>query len=88
MKKCPYCKTDIEENSNFCLYCMTSLNKKEVIADKMQKRSRLLVGMIIILFADLWEILWEMMAIKSRVRQKKCGYVMKVRQKNVIENSC
>lgn len=51
MKKCPYCKTDIEENSNFCLYCMTSLNKKEVIADKMQKRSRLLVGMIIILFA-------------------------------------
>lgn len=31
MKKCPFCKADIEDNANFCLYCMTSLNKKTVI---------------------------------------------------------
>ena len=31
MKKCPFCKADIEDNARFCLYCMKPLNEKEVI---------------------------------------------------------
>ena len=31
MKKCPYCKADIEENARFCLYCMTSLDEKQTV---------------------------------------------------------
>ena len=46
MKKCPYCKADIEDNANFCLYCMTSLDKKEVIADGIHRRFWLLAGII------------------------------------------
>lgn len=32
MKKCPFCKADIEDNARFCLYCMRPLNEKEVIS--------------------------------------------------------
>lgn len=39
MKKCPFCKADIEENARFCLYCMKPLNEKEVILPTKKKRS-------------------------------------------------
>lgn len=29
MKKCPFCKADIDDNARFCLYCMTPLVEKE-----------------------------------------------------------
>jgi len=29
MKKCPFCNSDIEDNSRFCLFCMTSLDDKK-----------------------------------------------------------
>lgn len=35
MKKCPFCNAELDENSNFCLYCMKSLEKKEVIGAKV-----------------------------------------------------
>jgi len=38
MKKCPFCKADIEENARFCLYCMKPLNEKEVILPTKKKR--------------------------------------------------
>ena len=31
MKKCPFCKAEIEENARFCLYCMTPLEEKQTI---------------------------------------------------------
>lgn len=34
MKKCPKCKAEIEENSRFCLYCMTSFEEKQIIETK------------------------------------------------------
>ena len=38
MKKCPFCGADIEENAQFCLYCMTSLTEKEQILVHKQKK--------------------------------------------------
>lgn len=30
MKNCPYCSAEIQENAQFCLYCMNSLSQKEI----------------------------------------------------------
>ena len=38
MKKCPFCKADIEDNARFCLYCMKPLNEKEVIPLPKRKK--------------------------------------------------
>ncbi len=40
MKLCPFCNAQIEEEARFCLYCMTSLDKKEAIADPPLRRRR------------------------------------------------
>ena len=42
MKECPKCKSEIQENAHFCLYCMTSFEEKQV-AEPMQKRRRWLI---------------------------------------------
>ena len=51
MKKCPFCKADIEDNARFCLYCMKPLNEKEVIPPQRKKPWRLLavVGLLLVL---------------------------------------
>lgn len=38
MKKCPFCKADIEDNARFCLYCMKPLNEKEIIPPPQGKK--------------------------------------------------
>ncbi len=44
MKKCPFCGADIEENAQFCLYCMTSLVEKEqILVHKKKKPQGLLI---------------------------------------------
>lgn len=40
MKKCPFCKADIEDNARFCLYCMKPLNEKEVIPPPKRENLR------------------------------------------------
>ena len=40
MKKCPFCKADIEDNARFCLYCMKPLNEKEIIPPPQKKPQR------------------------------------------------
>ena len=54
MRKCPFCKADIEENARFCLYCMKPLNEKEVILPTKKKRSwwpLALAGVLLVLLA-------------------------------------
>ena len=43
MKKCPFCGADIEENSQFCLYCLNSLTEKEQILIHKKKKPQGLV---------------------------------------------
>ena len=38
MKKCPFCGADIEDSARFCLYCMQSLVKKELILSHKKKK--------------------------------------------------
>ncbi len=51
MKKCPFCKADIEDSARFCLYCMKPLNEKEVIPPQQKKKSWWLpvVGAVLLL---------------------------------------
>lgn len=52
MKKCPFCKADIEDNARFCLYCMKPLNEKEVIPPPRRKKPWWLlavVGLLLVL---------------------------------------
>lgn len=49
MKKCPFCKAEIEENARFCLYCMTSLEEKQEIAIPKEKNKRWLVVLVAVL---------------------------------------
>ena len=38
MKKCPFCNAEIEENARFCLYCMNSLEEKELIETPKERK--------------------------------------------------
>lgn len=38
MKKCPFCGANIEDSSQFCLYCMQSLTEKEQILPLQKKQ--------------------------------------------------
>ena len=46
MKKCPFCKAEIEDNARFCLYCMKSLTEKEDIPPAKGKLPRWLLIVI------------------------------------------
>ena len=43
MKKCPFCKAELQENARFCLYCMAQLDEKMQITIKQKSNKRLLV---------------------------------------------
>lgn len=56
MKKCPFCKAEIEENARFCLYCMKPLVEKQVIKPP-NKRSKLWISLVILLVLCLSVVL-------------------------------
>lgn len=47
--KCPFCGAEIAENSRFCLYCMKSLDEKEIISVYKKKKWWLIVLTAILL---------------------------------------
>ena len=40
MKQCPFCKAELEDEARFCLYCMTSLEEKQIIDPPKAVRRR------------------------------------------------
>ncbi len=51
MKKCPFCKAELEDNARFCLYCMAQLDEKSIIAlkNRNKKLRFVLIGAILCL---------------------------------------
>lgn len=64
MKKCPYCKAEIEENARFCLYCMKPLVEKETITPP-KKRRRIWVFVAVVLVMCIGVLLLARCAPKS-----------------------
>ena len=56
MKKCPYCNAALSDESNFCLYCMSSLDQKQKAAVIYKEKRKvlpiiLILSTILIIFA-------------------------------------
>jgi len=50
MNKCPFCNAEIQENASFCLYCMSSLDEKNIIQNKKNKRWLIILAAFLSLF--------------------------------------
>lgn len=56
MKLCPKCNAELDDNTRFCLHCMTSLDKKEQIpppARKLRWWPLVLLGLLVLCIAVL-----------------------------------
>ena len=54
MKKCPFCHADIEDNARFCVFCMSSLQKKEKIENQQKDNKRwlyIIAAFLLLVFA-------------------------------------
>ena len=50
MKKCPYCNADLQDEASFCLYCMRSLTKKEIIESpksRLPKKIKIIICIVL-----------------------------------------
>lgn len=72
MKKCPFCKAEIEDNAKFCLYCMSSLEKKEKIniSNEKNKRWPILAAAVLVFVITLFIIL---LSLRSCFPEKDIG---------------
>ena len=56
MKKCPFCKADIDENARFCIFCMNSLEERNITEVKKNNKKRqiiILSALLVLVFALL-----------------------------------
>lgn len=76
MKKCPFCKADIEDNARFCLYCMTSLENKNKIENKSDKNKGWLYIFAAILLLALVFVITIFALSKNEVNNTSSEAVM------------
>lgn len=67
MKKCPKCKAEIQEESRFCLYCMTSFEEKQTIETPKENNKRWLIIIAAVLAVVLVVISIVLFASKGNV---------------------
>ena len=77
MKTCPNCKADIEDNANFCLYCMTSLNEKAFIATPKRRKLWILLAGILILTAAVGQRFGSGPMEQSLSPKPKCSSLLR-----------
>ncbi|MBQ6818243.1 MAG: hypothetical protein IJP35_01375 [Clostridia bacterium] len=60
MKQCPFCKAELSDEANFCLYCMTSLDQKETVTPLPKHRKRwVLVVLSLLLVLTLLLVIFQ-----------------------------
>lgn len=60
MKKCPFCKAEIEDNAVFCFYCMKSLEGKESVPVGIKEKSKhpILLFFLVLLIIGAGILFW------------------------------
>ncbi len=82
MRKCPFCKAEIEDNARFCLYCMKPLNEKEVIQPAHRKMQWWLLAACIVVLA-----LVLLIPKNQDIPQKEAAGVPETEQANTEEET-
>ncbi len=86
MKKCPKCKAEIEENSRFCLYCMTSFEEKQIIETKKKNRRWLYIIAALLAFLFLGFLVFLFSQNENSAKASKSSSKEAVASRDVSDN--
>lgn len=64
--KCPYCGAELQENAQYCLYCMRPLNEKKDVTPTLKMRGKKIALMITIVVCALLAVVPVVLTILRR----------------------
>lgn len=73
IKKCPFCKADIEDSARFCLYCMKPLDEKEVILPPRKKTPWWPLAVVVVLLAALTALMLSLPRGRNALPDQSTG---------------